>query len=369
VSGAEPPPIRSELNESSSGIIAVSSSSSSSSSFATTTEINRIKVKVRVKDRVLLIPISSAENTIAWLCEEVRKRYSEKTGAVFIKKSKNVLHEEYIHTYMCITRNTFIKLTFLSGQRPILTLTIGGAELHFSDSVCSILVDNEEVTAQISGWDMKPLEERYDRAVTAEDSKTKPYKNIRLLMMAAQTSRRLKVSMGLRTEQLRPIIAAVKFQSDLVELDLSMNKLGGGEEAATILCDALRTISNLRILDLSCNMLTAHFARKLEESFAAEGGALSSLTTMDLSYNLLGDGSSQPLAALCGGRLQSLETLNLESSLITSEFWHGNRGVWTNALSTGILKKLILSFNDFIDADEVEIVGHTGICQVMFCSK
>ncbi|CAC5396682.1 NFKBIL2 [Mytilus coruscus] len=94
-----------------------------------------MRVKVRVKDKLLLIPVpnSEKEKTISWLCQEAGQRYYS----------------------MC-------------GLRPLLTLsTKDGAFLANTDEISQVLSSNEEVEGVVDSWDLPPLVDRYQQACTA----------------------------------------------------------------------------------------------------------------------------------------------------------------------------------------------------------
>ncbi|CAG2194769.1 NFKBIL2 [Mytilus edulis] len=83
-----------------------------------------MRIKVRVKDKLLLIPVpnSEKEKTIAWLCQEAGQRYYS----------------------MC-------------GLRPLLTLsTKDGAFLANTDEISQVLSSNEEVEGVVDSWDLPP---------------------------------------------------------------------------------------------------------------------------------------------------------------------------------------------------------------------
>uniref|UniRef100_A0A3Q2ZER5 Tonsoku-like protein n=1 Tax=Hippocampus comes TaxID=109280 RepID=A0A3Q2ZER5_HIPCM len=91
-----------------------------------------IRMRVRVQDDIFLIPVPQSEAkscTVSWLCDQAAQRYYQKCGLL-----------------------------------PRLSLQKDGAQLSPHDLLLDILHTNEEVLAEVSSWDLPPLQERYKKA-------------------------------------------------------------------------------------------------------------------------------------------------------------------------------------------------------------
>ncbi|KFM59337.1 Tonsoku-like protein, partial [Stegodyphus mimosarum] len=105
-------------------------------------------LRVRITDKLILVPVPEENCTIGWLAEQAANRYQN-----------------------------------LVGSRPHLTLmTKDGALLSSSDLLRSIFDNNDEVTSSVEFWDQPTLQERYvqmcnKRGVKALPSIEKRFQN------------------------------------------------------------------------------------------------------------------------------------------------------------------------------------------------
>ncbi|CAL1575200.1 unnamed protein product [Knipowitschia caucasica] len=270
-----------------------------------------IRMRVRVQEDVFLIPVpqSEAEScTVAWLCEQAAQRFYHKCGLL-----------------------------------PRLQLQKEGALLCPHDPLLAVLHTNEEVLAEVCSWDLPPLPERYKKAcqslVVEEDVRVR-----RLCEVQDGASCLSVCGLGLAPSSLTPLLRALKLQSSLTELRLSGNRLHDlllPELVATAV-----TMPRLRLLDVSANHITGE---GLEKAVAALKGhshpAFPCLEELDLSFNLLGDGVSEPLSCLLSC-CPLLVRLSLQACGLTARFLQQHRLLLAQALSgTGHLKSLCLSHN------------------------
>ena len=153
-----------------------------------------LRVKVKIGDQTLLIPIqaSDQQRTILWLCQQAGQRYF----------------------------NMFL-------VRPLMTLnTSDGSVLSPTDTIASVLVENDVLTALVKSWERPKLEERYLQACTLcliEETS----KHVGPLLRDCDTCGVLKLcDFGLSSALLQPVFQALEGQKTLTELHLPGNRLG-----------------------------------------------------------------------------------------------------------------------------------------------
>uniref|UniRef100_UPI00398EA53F tonsoku-like protein n=1 Tax=Pristiophorus japonicus TaxID=55135 RepID=UPI00398EA53F len=244
-----------------------------------------IRVKVRVKHKLFLIPVphgASDACSVSWLAGEAAARYKRECGV-----------------------------------RPLLSLTSDGALLSPHDLVIHVLQDNEEVLAEVLSWDLPPLSDRYKRAchslAVAEDV------SISKILQLQEKGPSIDLSaLSLTMEHLTPILRALKLQTTTRELRLSANRLS--DSAVGELLASLATMPNLTLLDLSSNHITHQGLRKLcGPDTHATDSPFQSLEELNLGLNPLGDSSSQSIASLLRS-CPVLSTLRLQACGLTAKF-------------------------------------------------
>ncbi|XP_072110411.1 tonsoku-like protein isoform X1 [Mobula birostris] len=248
-----------------------------------------IRVRVRVKDKVFLVPVppspadsSTDKPTVAWLSSEAAARYSQACG-----------------------------------ERPRLSLSCGGALLSPSDPLTQLLQDNEEVEAEVQSWDIPPISIRYKNACHSLGLAEDPSITKILQLQEEQPTLDL-CGLSLGAERLTPVLRALRRHTATRQLRLSGNRIT--DSTAEELLGSLLTMPNLILLDISSNQITALGLRKLGEGAQRPGEPpFQSLQELDLSLNPLGEGSSQPLALLIAA-CPVLSTLRLRGCCLTARF-------------------------------------------------
>ncbi|XP_071174589.1 tonsoku-like protein [Mytilus edulis] len=271
-----------------------------------------MRIKVRVKDKLLLIPVpnSEKEKTIAWLCKEAGQRYYS----------------------MC-------------GLRPLLTLsTKDGAFLANTDEISQVLSSNEEVEGVVDSWDLPPLVDRYQQACTALN--TVCYRNIKTILQSCDSTSKLVISdLGLRPLQIQTVFRALQCQNTLKVLCLPGNRMGdNGLDSFLKVCN---TLPNLSVLNFKCNEITAVGLKSLSDFLQnCETPVLKNLMELNLSYNSLGDSSCQSLASIVT-HLPMLNTLSLSSCDFTAKLFQQHRISLMESLLNCQLQNLDVSHNQF----------------------
>ncbi|GFS11550.1 tonsoku-like protein [Elysia marginata] len=232
-----------------------------------------LRLKVKIGEQTLLIPIqpSDQQHTILWLCQQAGQRYF----------------------------NMFL-------VRPLLTLkTSDGSVLSPTDTISSVLAENDVLTAVVRSWDRPKLEERYLQACTL-CLLEEPNKPVVPLLRDCDTSGMLKLcDLGLSSAQLQPVFQAVEGQKTLTELYLTGNRLT--DSGVMPLMELLSGLPILKVLSLDSNGLSVegihNMAAVVKEKAATttdygDQQCLGALTWLSLGHNSLEDAASSALASL-----------------------------------------------------------------------
>ncbi|XP_053916351.1 tonsoku-like protein [Cuculus canorus] len=231
-------------------------------SAATPPAIPTLRVRVRIQDNVFLIPVPQSEDcAVGWLAARAAERYYQALGLL-----------------------------------PRVTLKKEGALLAPQDAVRDVLRSNEEVLAEVQGWDLPPLAERYRRACQSLGVEPHP-----LLLKVTELQEQspelgFREGLALRPPHLPPLLRALKLQESLRQLRL--RGCGLSDTVATDLLATLATLPALTLLDLANNRLGPQGLRNLLPGNPGTDGAFQSLEELDLSLNPLGDAGCRPLAQL-----------------------------------------------------------------------
>ncbi|KAJ0063136.1 hypothetical protein NL108_012626, partial [Boleophthalmus pectinirostris] len=270
-----------------------------------------IRMRVRVQEDVFLIPVPQSEAdscTVAWLCEQAAQRFYQKCGLL-----------------------------------PRLQLQKEGALLSPQDPLLAVLHTNEEVLAEVCSWDLPSLPERYKKA--CQSLAVEENRRVSRLCEVQDGGSCVSVcSLSLAPSSLTPLLRALKLQTSLTELRLSGNCLH--DDLLPELVATAVTMPRLRLLDVSANHITG---AGLEKAVAALKGhshpAFPCLEELDLSFNILGDGVSEPLSCLLSC-CPLLVRLSLQACGLTARFLQQHRLMLAQALAgMGHLKSLCLSHN------------------------
>ncbi|GFN80014.1 tonsoku-like protein, partial [Plakobranchus ocellatus] len=231
-----------------------------------------LRIKVKIGEQTMLIPIQpkDQQRTILWLCQQTGQRYF----------------------------NMFL-------VRPLLALnTSDGSVLSPTDTVASVLADNDVLTAVVRSWERPKLEERYLQACTL-CLLEEPDKCVATALQGCDSSGILKLcDLGLSPSLLQPVFQAIEGQATLTELHLSGNRLG--DTGVRPLMECLAGLPILKVLNLDCNGLSvegintmaAVLKQKANMSEYGHTHCLSALTTLFLGHNSVEDFAAMPLATI-----------------------------------------------------------------------
>ncbi|XP_061551407.1 LOW QUALITY PROTEIN: tonsoku-like protein [Phycodurus eques] len=270
-----------------------------------------IRMRVRVQDDIFLIPVLQSEAdscTVSWLCDQAAQRYYQKCGLL-----------------------------------PRLSLQKEGALLSPHDLLLAVLHTNEEVLAEVSSWDLPPLQERYKKAcisLAVEENR----RVTRLCEIQDGSSSMLVCGLGLAASSLRALLRALKLQASLTELRMSGNRLHDNLLAELVATAA--TMPRLCLLDISANQVTGEGLEKAASTIKGlSHPAFPCLKELNLSLNPLGDNISESLSSLLSS-CPLLAELSLRGCGLTSRFLQQHRLLLASALTgMGHLKSVSLSHN------------------------
>ncbi|KAF2354786.1 Ankyrin repeat-containing domain [Trinorchestia longiramus] len=233
-----------------------------------------IRVRVKVEDKVLLVPIADScrDRTIEWLCSEVSCRYYQ-----------------------------------LAGIKPTVGLeTRDGALLHPGDPITMVLgEDKEELIATVSQWEMPPLHLRYSQDCSQQ--RVEPCPHVTLALTKAESSSVLELQrIYLDTAQLKLVLRAVQRTHTLHTLSLAHNNLG--DEGFSVLLEFLPSLSSLTTLDLQTCGITHESINKWVERLPSWSKC--SLSNVNIGYNMLQGCSFSDLSGLLS--MPNLTCLNFQ---------------------------------------------------------
>ena len=281
-----------------------------------------MKLKVRIENKLVLVPILSDTATVSWLTTEAADRYY---------KSFHLKPQLYLTTK-------------------------DGAHLAAEDKVNILFKDNDEVSGTVLNWDLQPVAERY-RNVSHRLNVTACERVLLHLEAASMTGILNFTDMALRPSYFASICETIMYEVTIKELHLCNNCLSNtGLEKLTL---SLQSLPNVTLIDLSNNGITHSGLRYLADGLSSKLGCLSKLLNLTLSYNYLED-SSAPIIVEILQHLPLLQTLYLSCCCLTINFFANHRLSLSSAFAIGQLQNIDMSYNDF---------GNTGVEMLIRCCK
>ena len=218
------------------------------STTATTSAGTISRVRVRVQDQLLLVPLASPHLTIGNLAQEAARRYCRARG----------------------------------GAEPVLCLsTSDGALLDAGDFVSDVVDAQDPILiGKVESWITKTAEERYADFCSARSLTN--FKNLHTKLSAIESSYEFRLqSSPLRNQQADAVLVALTSCPTLRCLTLNGCKLS--DTCLPQLTACISSLPSLTSLDLSTNM----FSMEALSSLASL--SIPSLKSLDFSRNMLGD--------------------------------------------------------------------------------
>ena len=207
------------------------------------------KVRVRIEQDVLLVPLTTPDLTLGWLAGEVAVRY---------RRAQEGRAE------------------------PVLSLsTSDGALLDAGDLVSDVMdCQDPLLVARLTGWVSRSPQQIYH--VYCAENKLTYFTNIHQKLVAIETCHVFLFSGSPLRQQAEAVLASLRGAATLRELTLSGCKLSDSCRSSLTAC--LSSLPSLASLDLSSNLLSPLTLRSLSSL-----APLPSLHSLDFSRNMLGD--------------------------------------------------------------------------------
>lgn len=120
--------------------------------------------------------------------------------------------------------------------------------------------------------------------------------------------------MNLYASDMEALLKSLQCSPDVVRLDLSNNLID--DQGVTNVCQAVASLSQLKVLNLSGNLLTADGVMKMDNLFSGSRMHLTELSELNLSFNRITDQGVQYASRLCSN-LPKLNKLSLKSCHLT----------------------------------------------------
>ncbi|ESN98309.1 hypothetical protein HELRODRAFT_193042 [Helobdella robusta] len=258
--------------------------------------ISQIWVKVKIEDRIVMVPIASGSNhTFMWLAEEASIRH--------------------YNNFCC---------------KPRLQLwTADGILLSLQDNVAGMLCNNQQIFGEVVGWHDISVECRYEDACKA--LQTKSYSNIKSQLVECDQSNILNlVNRSIQFTQLQPIVRVLQSLDNLTHLFIQGNKIKN--EGFRSLAVVLKYVPYLSSLDVSNNQLTYESLISLANcvSSTTNKKPLQCLQMLSLGNNPLTDASSQHLK-ICLSNLPMLSQLHINCCSLTNKFFNFSHSIFNDS--------------------------------------
>jgi len=284
---------------------------------ATLRTINKIRVKVQ--DQVLLVPLASLHMTIGSLAQEAARRYCRVKG----------------------------------GAEPVLLLsTSDGALLDAGDFVSDVVDDKDPVLkGKVESWITKSADERYADFCSARGLTN--FKNLHTKLSAIESTFEFRLqSSPLRNQQADAVLASLTSCPTLRSLTLNGCKLA--DSLLPQLTRCLSSLPSLNSLDLSMNMLSMDALNNLASL------SIPSLRSLDFSRNMLGDRPVPDLTKAFPG----LTKLSLQSCYLANPSIPGVQKLEYLDISCNEMKltDLLKFITNLSKSDSLKIRGLTLSC-------
>ncbi|GFY33865.1 tonsoku-like protein [Trichonephila clavipes] len=266
-------------------------------------------IKVRIADKLILVPILEDSCSIGWLAEQAAQRYQD-----------------------------------LVGSRPHLTLmTKDGALLSKSDLVKALFVNNEEITSCVEFWDEPSLEERYAQLCNKHGLKVLSSIQKRFVNFDASSDINF-ANCSIQLPQLSIVFSALKHYKNLQYLDISGTIITDMIACEIISC--FPSFSSLISLNMSCCCLTSETAKNISQYFLNQTNSqmkLPRLKILNLSQNVFNSDCSVYFDTVL--QLNSLRILHLCSCNLIPSFFEDRNLCRT--LYNSVLEELNIAGNTF----------------------
>lgn len=238
-------------------------------------------------------------------------------------------------------------------------MTADGAIFEGTDPI-SLACAESFVSSTVLKWILPLIAQRYLEACTSQ--KTQIDQHLNSFLDICQATQKLSLNdHQLSFKMLQPVFKALHHQNSLVELNLTRNLIQDEDVMSLVL--ALPTLKNLRILNLSGNMITVDGVKNL--CLTHDSNVDLKLTDLDLSFNPLRNESLRFLAKFCNN-LNNLKNLKISSCEITN-FIDEN-------LNFPALHQLDMSYNSLNIASIRKVLSNLNSCHMTslnlsFCAK
>ncbi|GBM95427.1 Tonsoku-like protein [Araneus ventricosus] len=242
-------------------------------------------IKVKITDKLILVPIPEDSCSIGWLAEQAALRYQD-----------------------------------LLGSKPHLTLmTKDGAFLSRTDLVKNLFNNNEEIASTVEFWDEPSLNERYVQL--CEKRGLKPFPSIQERLLNFDVSPELNFSgCSIPNPQIILIFSVLQHFQNLQHLDFSGTMITDTIASEIISC--FPSFSSLVSLNMSCCCLTTETVKKIshylqeQESIKAR---LPYLKTFIMDSNVFHGKCDEYFNAIL--QLSSLKVVSLYSCNLIPSFF------------------------------------------------
>ncbi|GIX92802.1 tonsoku-like protein [Caerostris extrusa] len=265
-------------------------------------------IKVRITDKLILVPVPEDSCSIGWLAEQASQRYQD-----------------------------------LMGCRPHLTLmTKDGALLSKVDLIKTLFNNNEQISSTVDFWDEPSIDERYVQLCTKRGLKSVP--SIQKRLINFDTSPEINFSnCSILIPQTTIVFQVLQYYKNLQHLDISGTMLTDIVASEIISC--FPSFVSLISLNMSCCCLTSgtlsNISQYLFQDISADA-KLPCLKALILDYNIFQSNCVTDINIIL--QLSSLRILSLYSCSLIPTFFE----------STELIKTICNS-----SLEEFNIAGNT----------